>query len=144
LGWSEPWVELIAGVRPQVMVELGAYVGYSAIAFGSALRAAGGRQYYSLEQNPEFAAVTIMLVDLADLSDLVKIIVGPSSNSLQKMHRDGVVKHIYLLFLDHCKPLYTPDLKLCEALGLVGPGSVYAADNGRLALLHLTLMSVDY
>ena len=33
------------------------------------------------------------------------------------------------LFLDHCKPCYLPDLVAAEALGLVGPGTVVAADN---------------
>jgi len=33
------------------------------------------------------------------------------------------------MFLDHLKPLYMPDLKLCESLGLVREGTVLAADN---------------
>ncbi|MGG6496026.1 UNVERIFIED_CONTAM: hypothetical protein NY603_24215, partial [Bacteroidetes bacterium 56_B9] len=36
---------------------------------------------------------------------------------------------IDLMFLDHYKPAYTTDLKLCEELKLVTPGSVLAADN---------------
>ena len=34
-----------------------------------------------------------------------------------------------MLFLDHIKPAYLPDLKLCEELRLVTVGSVLAADN---------------
>ena len=33
------------------------------------------------------------------------------------------------MFLDHYKPAYLPDLKLCEQLGLVQPDTVLAADN---------------
>lgn len=33
------------------------------------------------------------------------------------------------MFLDHYKPAYKTDLKLCEELKLVTPGSVMAADN---------------
>ncbi|KAL9025644.1 MAG: hypothetical protein Q9180_007628 [Flavoplaca navasiana] len=33
------------------------------------------------------------------------------------------------MFLDHYKPAYTSDLKLCEHLNLVTPGTVLAADN---------------
>jgi catechol O-methyltransferase len=33
------------------------------------------------------------------------------------------------MFLDHYKPAYTTDLKLCEELGLVAKRSVLAADN---------------
>ncbi|CAN8097339.1 unnamed protein product [Discula destructiva] len=120
---------LIQEVKPQVMVELGGYCGYSAIAFGAALREAGGQRYYSLEYNPEFGAVISSLVDLAGLRDVVKVEIGASSSSLRRLYADGQLKKIDLLFLDHVKPLYTPDLKLCEELGLIGPGSVLAADN---------------
>ncbi|KKY35073.1 putative catechol o-methyltransferase [Diaporthe ampelina] len=121
--------DLIRDVKPQVMVELGGYVGYSAIAFGAAFREAGGKQYYSLEYNPEFGAVISSLVDLAGLHDFVRVEIGPASASLRRLHAEGRLSKIGLLFLDHVKPLYTPDLKLCEELGLVGVGSVLAADN---------------
>lgn len=121
--------DLIADVKPETMVELGGYVGYSAILFGDAVRRAGGRQYFSLERNPEFAAVIMSLVELAGLSDVVKVVVGRSGDSLERLHKDGTLQQIDLLFLDHYKPAYTTDLKLCEQLGLVKPGSVLAADN---------------
>lgn len=110
-------------------VELGGYVGYSAILFGSALRKAGGQTYLTLERNPEFAAVIGLLIDLAGLSDIVKIIVGPSDQSLRRLHSEGRLSKIDLMFLDHYKPAYLTDLKLCEEIGLVQPGSVLAADN---------------
>lgn len=132
---SRTVVDLIQEVKPQVMVELGGYVGYSAIAFGAAVRAAGGGgRYLSLEKNAEFGAVIAMLVDLAGLRDVVQVVVGSSADSLRRLHRTGALTHIDLLFLDHYKPAYTADLKLCEELRLVGPGSVYAADNGKLIL----------
>lgn len=69
------------------------------------------------------------LVDLAGLSDVVKVIVGSSDASIKRLHSKGTLKRIDMMFLDHYKPAYKTDLKLCEELGLVGPGSVYAADN---------------
>lgn len=125
--------DLIKEVKPQTMVELGGYVGYSAIAFGAAFKEAGGRQYYSMEYNPEFGAVIASLVDLAGLHDVVRVEIGPASASLRRLHAEGTLKKIDLMFLDHVKPLYTPDLKLCEELELVGIGSVLAADNGKSA-----------
>lgn len=121
--------DLIADVRPETMVELGGYIGYSCILFGNAVREAGGKKYYSLERNPEFAAVIASLVDLAGLSDVVKVIVGSSDASIRRLHASGTVKQINMMFLDHYKPAYTTDLKLCEELGLIRPGSVLAADN---------------
>ncbi|KAF2683529.1 hypothetical protein K458DRAFT_443600 [Lentithecium fluviatile CBS 122367] len=121
--------DLIAEVKPNTMVELGGYVGYSCILFGDAVRTAGGLRYFSFERNPEFAAVISSLVDLAGLSDIVKVIVGSSDESIARFHASGTLKHIDLMFLDHYKPAYTTDLKLCEELKLVTPGSVLAADN---------------
>ncbi|KAK5144818.1 hypothetical protein LTR04_001464 [Oleoguttula sp. CCFEE 6159] len=138
--------DLIAEVKPQTMVrfwisvpvareltraqvELGGYIGYSCILFGDAVRKAGGKRYFSLERNPEFAAVIASLVDLAGLSEVVKVIVGSSDVSIKRLHYSGALQHIDLMFLDHYKPAYTTDLKLCEELKLVTPGSVMAADN---------------
>jgi catechol O-methyltransferase len=89
----------------------------------------GGTRYISLERNPEFAAVTLSLIDLAGLSDLVTVRVGPSDQGLQYLHQSGLVDQIDLMFIDHYKPAYVTDLKLCEELKLVRPGSVLAADN---------------
>lgn len=123
--------DLIELHRPKLMVELGGYIGYSAILFGDALRRAGGHRYYSLERNPEFAAVIGSLVDLAGLSDVVKVIVGPSDVSIAQLHAEGKLDEgIDMMFLDHYKPAYTTDLKLCEELGVIRPGrTVLAADN---------------
>jgi catechol O-methyltransferase len=112
-----------------MMLELGGYVGYSAIMFGDALRRAGGKTYLSLERNPEFGAVSTMLVDLAGLRDVVRVIIGPADQSLKRLHGAGDIQHIELMFLDHWKAAYTADLKLCEQLGMVSQGTVVAADN---------------
>jgi catechol O-methyltransferase len=121
--------DLIAEVKPEIMVELGGYIGYSGILFGDAVRKAGGKRYYSLERNPEFAAVITSLVDLGGLSDIVKVHVGPSDQSITRLHDEGTLTRIDLMFLDHYKPAYTNDVKLCEHLRLIRPGSVLAADN---------------
>lgn len=82
-----------------------------------------------MERDPAFAAVIMSLVDLAGLSDVVKVIVGSSDESIARLHQSGQLKHIDLMFLDHYKPAYTTDLKLCEELGLITEGTVLAADN---------------
>nr|POF12685.1 putative catechol o-methyltransferase 2 [Quercus suber] len=121
--------DLIADVKPETMVELGGYIGYSCILFGDAVRKAGGKRFFSLERNPEFGAVIGSLVHLAGLSDVVKVEIGPSDASIKRLHDEGVLKRIDLMFLDHYKPAYKTDLKLCEQLKLIRPGSVLAADN---------------
>ena len=121
--------DLISEVKPQTMVELGGYIGYSCVLFGAAVRDAGGSRYWSLERNPEFAAVISSLIDLAGLGDVVKVVVGSSETSIKRLYSSGDLQHIDMMFLDHYKPAYTTDLKLCEELKLVTPGSVLAADN---------------
>jgi catechol O-methyltransferase len=66
---------LLATHKPKVSLELGGYVGYSAILFGAAVKKAVGpkARYYCLEHNPVFAAIIMTLVDLAGLSDVVKV-----------------------------------------------------------------------
>lgn len=97
--------------------------------FADALRRSGGKRYICLEFNPDFAAVIEALVDLAGLSSIVKVIVGPANSSLSHLHSSGELSRIDFLFLDHIKSAYVHDLKLCEHLNLIQPGSVLAADN---------------
>ncbi|KAL4923225.1 uncharacterized protein BDV17DRAFT_296561 [Aspergillus undulatus] len=141
--------DLIADVKPKTMVELGGYIGYSAIMFGNAVREAGtgDEVYYSVEKNPEFAAVATALLSLAGLSDFVQVVIGSSSTSIVRLCTDHGLDRIDLLFLDHYKPFYAADLKLCEDLDLIVPNTVIAADNvihpGNPPYLKYVRSSVD-
>lgn len=121
--------EVIRKERPNVMIELGGYCGYSTILFASEQKLAGGSKYFSLERSPNFAKNIGVLVKFAGLGDFVEVIVGPSNESIKSLHQSGRVKTIDMMFLDHYKPAYTTDLKLCESLGLIKKGTVLAADN---------------
>lgn len=131
---------LIATNKPSVMIELGGYVGYSAILFADAVRANGGKQYFSLEVNPEMAAISNILVDLAGLRDFVRIMIGPSNESLIRLIRDeNKISAAEMVFIDHWQELYLPDLRLLEELNVLKPGvSTLVADNMMLS------GSVDY
>ncbi|KAJ6779810.1 hypothetical protein PWT90_01502 [Aphanocladium album] len=129
--------DLIATEKPNVGVELGGYLGYSAILFADQMRrnAAASPEkglsprLWSLEASPVYAAFVMSVVDLAGLSDIVKVITGPAEASLRRLHQSGELKHADFLFLDHKEELYTADLKVCEELGIVGTGSIVVADN---------------
>lgn len=122
---------LIAEHKPSIMVELGGYIGYSAILFGDAVRANGGKKFYSLEKNPEMAAVASQLVELAGLRDVVNIIIGSSDESLVELVRERKeIDQIQMLFLDHWQELYLPDLWLLEQMGVLAEGrTLLVADN---------------
>jgi catechol O-methyltransferase len=120
--------DLIRETKPRIMIELGGYCGYSTILFGAVAREAGGEKYYSLERSSKFAKNIETLVELAGLKDFVEVLVGPSNEGIKKLHSRGL-EMIDMMFLDHYKPAYTSDLKLCEHLGLIMKGTVLAADN---------------
>lgn len=121
--------DIIRSTKPNVMVELGGYCGYSTILFADAMRAVGGTKYFCLERSPKFAHNIEVLVDLAGLSEVVEVVVGPSNESIKSLHDSKKISKIDMMFLDHYKPAYTTDLKLCESLGLIVKGTTLAADN---------------
>ncbi|KAJ5161136.1 hypothetical protein N7492_006528 [Penicillium capsulatum] len=117
--------------KPSVFLELGVYVGYSAILFGQAVRSNGGKKYIGIEKNPEMAAVANQLVDLAGLRGFVQIIVGPSDEVLRELIRErNEITQVDMLMFDHWQELYRPDVWLLEELGVLVPGvTVLLADN---------------
>ncbi|THW98969.1 S-adenosyl-L-methionine-dependent methyltransferase [Aureobasidium pullulans] len=48
---------LITSRKPKIMLELGGYIGYSAVVLGAAVKAAGGEKYISIESNEVFASI---------------------------------------------------------------------------------------
>ena len=116
--------EIIRERKPDIMVELGGYCGYSTILFAQAVKSAGGKRYYSLERSPKFAKVTEDLVGIAGLGGFVQVILGASNETIKMLANTGKLTTIDMMFLDHYKPAYTTDLKLCESLGLIKKGTV--------------------
>jgi catechol O-methyltransferase len=117
---------------PKVLVECGAYVGNSAVAWGAMLRELNPGQavrVFTLELDPEFAQIARDVVELAGLSDVVSVLQGPSGESLRKLQGEYGVEKIDVLFLDHWEDAYLPDLQLCEELGLLKKGGLVLADN---------------
>ncbi|RAK72552.1 O-methyltransferase [Aspergillus fijiensis CBS 313.89] len=139
---------LVREHRPRVVVELGGYVGYSAILFGSILKEmwtpnhpdhadleAGEEdkpRVYSIEIDPLVASVAMNLVSLAGLQDLVEVVVGASAHTLRRLHGQGTLgdRGIDLLFMDHDEARYAADVQVAEELGLLNTdGALVIADN---------------
>lgn len=124
--------------EPDCMIELGCYVGYLAILFAGALseleRDDCFSKYYSFEVNSAFAKIASKLIDLAGLSHMVEIIVGPAGSTLPDFAERIAseykrYKAIDAIFIDHWKDMYVPDLRVLESLSLIGPGTYIFADN---------------
>lgn len=118
--------------KPRILVELGGYVGKSAIAWGAMLRdfhADGQVQVFSMELEPDFVRIIRDFVEIAGLTDIVEVVEGQSGDSLRNLKQQKGIEKIDALFLDHWEKFYLSDLKVCEELGLLRVGSVVVADN---------------
>jgi catechol O-methyltransferase len=125
--------DLINKEAPSIVVELGGYLGYSAILFADTMRRGTQSTHklrvWSLEMNAEFASIARQLIQLAGLDDIVTVVVGPAEESLRRLNQEGSLKEFDMLFLDHAEELYTSDFNVCEELGLLKEGAVIVADN---------------
>jgi catechol O-methyltransferase len=104
------------------VLELGTYCGYSAILMGQHL--VGKGHIDSLEVNPEVAATAREIIDHAGLSEVVTVHEGAAGNVIP-----GLQKTYQLVFIDHWKDQYLPDLLTMEAHDVTAPGTIIVADN---------------
>ncbi|KNE65557.1 hypothetical protein AMAG_11170 [Allomyces macrogynus ATCC 38327] len=127
-NWS-PVRTPISATNPVVMLELGAFLGYSAVLFASVLVAKFGHE------NVRAARAA---ADHSGLGDVVTVLDGPLENHLPKILPGGELDKslrlgghgVDLVFLDHWKDLYQADAELILADGLLsGPGPLLIADN---------------
>jgi catechol O-methyltransferase len=88
----------------------------------------------SIEFNPANAAIARRIWDHAGVGDRLTVVVGTLGDGgataarLQSEH--GFVKgSVDLVFVDHDKNAYLPDLRLIIERGWLHPGSVAVADN---------------
>ena len=109
--------------RPARALEIGAFCGYSAVRMARLLREWGGR-LVSVEANPRAAAVVREMVALAGLGAQVEVVQGKAAEVIPTLSGP-----FDLVFLDHWKDLYLPDLQRLERHGRLRPGSVVVADN---------------
>jgi catechol O-methyltransferase len=119
-------------VRPGVLLELGTYCGYSALRMARAMPP--GARLYSIEFNADNAAIARRIWQHAGIAERVTAVVGTLGDDGQTLRRlreehgfgPGGVD---LVFIDHAKEEYLPDLERIRAAGWLHPGSVVVADN---------------
>jgi catechol O-methyltransferase len=126
---------LDAAVRrtdPKLVLELGTYCGYSALRVARTMGA--DARLVSIEFNPANAAIARRIWDHAGVGDRLTVVVGTLGDGgatvarLESEHRfaEGSVD---LIFIDHDKNAYLPDLQLIVEREWMHPGSVAVADN---------------
>jgi catechol O-methyltransferase len=120
--------------QPRRLLELGTYCGYSALRMTRAMPS--DAHLWSIEFNPANAAIARRIWQHAGISDRVTVIVGTlgdGGHTLRNLsEREGFFpKSVDLVFLDHAKDEYLPDLERILDQRWLHPGSVVVADNIR-------------
>jgi catechol O-methyltransferase len=110
-----------AGPTAQIL-ELGCYMGYSAILMARLLGEGG--KLTSIEKSATSARIAGEIISHAGVADRVRVVCGSSGDEIEKL--EGTFD---IVFLDHWKGLYTEDLQRIETRRLLKPGSVVIADN---------------
>jgi catechol O-methyltransferase len=109
--------------RPGRALEIGAYCGYSAVRMARLLREWDGR-LVSIEASGENARVARAMVELAGLAEYVEVRHAKAEEAIPTLGAP-----FDLVFIDHWKDLYLPDLRRLEQHALLRPGTVVVADN---------------
>jgi len=119
--------EIVTRHHPKVAVEFGAYCGYSAVRTARLLQP--DAHLYSIEFNPLYAAISTKIIEFAGLSSRVTVLIGKAEDKLPTLKIRFNINTIDMLFIDHWKALYVPDLKRAENQDYLKRGSVVIADN---------------
>ena len=123
---------VIRRVKPRRVLELGAYIGYSALRIARQLPAGG--HLYSVEFNEANAAIARRVIAHAGVADRVTFVVGSigdGGGTLARLETENGFQagSLDAVFIDHAKDSYLPDLKSILATGWLHAGSVIVADN---------------
>jgi caffeoyl-CoA O-methyltransferase len=111
---------LVFSLQPTLVVEVGTFTGYSALAMANALPA-GGR-IVTCEIDAEHAAIAQGNIDALGRSDVIEIRLGPAANALASI--DG---HVDFAFIDADKTGYAAYFE--ALLPKMAPLGVIAVDN---------------
>jgi catechol O-methyltransferase len=119
--------EALLSKSPRNALEIGAYVGYSAVRTASALPA--DSHLTSVEFSSFNAGIARQMVEYAGLSHKVTIVEGTISTVLKDHMKTKGLKNFDFVFVDHEKSAYLPDLLYLVNEKLLQPGAVVVGDN---------------
>ena len=123
--------DAVAQAKPSRILELGAYCGYSALRMAAKAPAA---RVYSVEFSPANAAIARRVLSHAGVSGRVTVVVGSLGDggrtirALRDAHGFGKGS-VDLVFIDHDKNAYLPDLQRILDEGWLRPSALVVADN---------------
>jgi len=121
----------VARAKPRLVLELGTYCGYSALRMAVAAPAA---QIVSIEFSAANAEIARRIFEHAGVGGRVTVVVGTLGDggktieALRNTHGFSAGS-VGLVFIDHAKDAYLPDLQLILQQGWLRPGALVVADN---------------
>jgi catechol O-methyltransferase len=123
----------IQRAKPQRVLELGTYCGYSALRMA---RAAPTAHIYSIEFSAANAEIARSIFAHAGVADRVTVVVGTLGDggaTLRKLREQHgfAERSVDFVFIDHAKEVYVPDLKRILDERWLRPGAIVVADNVR-------------
>jgi len=123
----------VVAANPRRILELGTYCGYSSLRMTVAAPAA---HIFSIEFSSANAQIARRIHEHAGVAGRITVVVGTLGDggttvaTLRNQHGFGPGS-VDLVFIDHDKKAYLPDLQLILQQGWLHPGSVVVADNVR-------------
>ncbi|RKP12957.1 S-adenosyl-L-methionine-dependent methyltransferase [Piptocephalis cylindrospora] len=123
--------EAIQPLKPKIIVEMGTYIGYSAIRLASeALKMEQDVQIHTYDVNAQMVEIAQKMVNKAGLDSVIHIHHGRFHDLAPELQAIlGSENPVDLFLLDHWKPSYVPDTQRLMELGLLRRGSLLIADN---------------
>lgn len=121
----------VARAKPSCILELGTYCGYSALRMAVA---ASSARIVSIEFNAANAQIARSIFEHAGVSSRIAIVVGTLGDggktvSALKNEQGFAASSVDLIFVDHDKNAYLPDLKLIIREGWLRHSGLVVADN---------------
>jgi catechol O-methyltransferase len=111
--------------RLRLAAELGTFLGYSATRIARLLPPGAG--FISVDPEDNFRAAASAMLAAAGLRDRVELFPGTADDFFRRLASEG--RKLDLLFIDHIKSLYLPDLQSALSLGVLAEGCIVVADN---------------
>jgi catechol O-methyltransferase len=121
----------VTAAKPRLVLELGTYCGYSSLRMAAAAPSA---RIVSIEFNADNAAIARRIHQHAGVGDRITVVVGTLGDGGKTIEALRTAQGfapgaVDLVFIDHDKAAYLPDLQRILDQGWLHPGAVVVADN---------------